>query len=294
VHRTALLLSAIGLAMGAGCASATSSTLTTPPSSDVAGTSPVVSGSAGPDLPASPSTSGSPTSPSPSTTVRDSTQLNGVIASGTQLVISYVGGACDVSARGSAAESAASIVVHIHVTDSGGVCPAVGYIRSVTVQLNSPWNHRAIVDDTGAALPTVDGALLLQPSWLPAGYEADRVSAGESGDGSANAVAVTDYAAPTASASPSGQPQCQPGPGDVELEQGYGITAPYPPLPGAHALADGTPVTLDSDPQGLVGLYWTPPNRPAGWSVGLQASTRCQGDVPVPLATLMQIANGLH
>jgi hypothetical protein len=31
-----------------------------------------------------------------------------------------------------------------------------------------------------------------------------------------------------------------------------------------------------------------------GWSSGLQASTRCQGDVLRPLATLMQIANGLH
>ena len=233
-------------------------------------------------------------SPSPSTTVRDSTQLNGVIASGTQLVISYIGGACDVSARGSAAESAASIIVQIHVTDSGGVCPAVGYLRSVTVHLSSPWNQRRIVDDTGAAVPTVDGTLLLQPGWLPAGYAVDLVSAGQSSDGSDNAVAVTDYAVPTPSASPSGQAHCQPGPGDVQLEQGYGITPGYPPLAGAYALADGTRVTVDSDDQGLVGLYWTPPHRPAGWSVGMQASTRCQGDVPVPLATLMQIANGLH
>jgi hypothetical protein len=271
VHRTALFTAAIGLALTAACASQASSTVAAPPGS----TTPPASGVE-------------------STSVRDSTQLYGVIASGTQLVMSYLGGDCDVSARGSATETATSIAVQVHVTSSDGICSAVGYLRSVTVALNSPWNHRAIVDDTGAAVPTVDGALLLQPGWLPTGYEADFVSAGESSDESDNAVAVTDYAVPTPSASPSGQPQCQPGPGDVQLEQGYGITAPYPPLPGAHALADGTPVTIDSDPQGLVGVYWTPRNRPAGWTVGLQASTRCQGDVPVPVATLMQIANGLH
>jgi hypothetical protein len=177
------------------------------------------------------------------------------------------------------------------VTNSGGVCSAVGYIRSVTVQLSSAWDHRPITDETGAAVPTVDGALLLQPGWLPVGYEADRVSAGQSGDGS-DPVAVSDYAVPVSS--PSGQQQCQPGPGDVQLEQGYGIASGYPPLPGTYALTDGTPVTVDRDDQGLVGVYWTPPNRPVGWSVGLQASTRCQGDVPVPLAILMQIANGLR
>jgi hypothetical protein len=306
VHRTALAITAICVALTAGCASRTSSTLATPPASatpststappasGAAATPPVVSGSPSADLPASPSTSESTTSPSASTTVRVSTQLYGVIASGAQLVISYLGGDCDVSARGSATETAASIVVQVHVTSSDGICSAVGYLRSVTVQLNSPWNHRAIVDDTGATVPTVDGALLLQPSWLPTSYEADLASAGQSSDGSENAVAVTDYAVPTPSASPSGQPQCQPGPGDVQLEQGYGITPGYPPLAGAYALADGTAVTVDRDDQGLVGLYWTPPNRPAGWSVGLQASTRCLGDAPVPLTTLMRIANGLH
>ena len=285
MHRSAFLMAAMGLAMATGCAAATSSPLATPPSSPAAASSPAVSGSPTPDLPASPSAS---------TTVRDSTQLNGVIASGTQLVISSLGGDCDVSARGAATETATSIVVQVHVTSNDGVCSAVGYLRSVTAQLNSAWNHRAIVDDTGAAVPTIDGALLLQPSWLPAGYEADLVSAGEAGDGSDDAVATTDYAVPTPSASASGQPQCQPGPGDVELEQGYGITPGYPPLAGVYALANGTKLTVDRDDQEHVGLYWTPPNRPAGWTIGLQASTRCQGDTPVPLATLLQIANGLH
>ena len=143
-------------------------------------------------------------------------------------------------------------------------------------------------------MPTVDGALLLQPSWLPAGYQVDLVGAGESGDGSGDAVAQTEYALPTPAPSPPAQQQCLPGPGDVELEQGYGITPGYPPLPGAYALANGTSVKVDRDDQGLSAVYWTPPNRPTGWSVGLYASTRCQGDVPLPLATLMQIANGLH
>jgi hypothetical protein len=302
MHR-ALAVAAIGVAVTAACASQPSSPVATPPASGVAASSPAVSGSPTPELPASPSTSestGAPSapastaSPTASTTVRESTQLSGVIASGTQLVITYVGGECDVSARGSATEAASSIVVHVHVTSSNGVCSAVGYVRSVTVQLNSPWNRRAIVDDTGAAVPTVDGALLLQPGWLPAGYEAGLVGSGQSSDGSDNAVAVTDYAPSMPSASPSGQQQCVAGPGDVELSQGYGITSGYPPLPGTYALTDGTPVTVERDDQGLFGVYWTPSHRPTGWSVGLNASTRCQGDVPLPLATLMQIANGLH
>jgi hypothetical protein len=50
-------------------------------------------------------------------------------------------------------------------------CAAVGYERTVTIELPEPSRGRPVVDGaTGEQRPVIDAALLLTPSWLPAGY----------------------------------------------------------------------------------------------------------------------------
>jgi hypothetical protein len=53
----------------------------------------------------------------------------------------------------------------------GHGCALVGYERSVTVELPEPLRGRPVVDGaTGQERLVSDAALLLRPSWLPAGY----------------------------------------------------------------------------------------------------------------------------
>jgi hypothetical protein len=53
----------------------------------------------------------------------------------------------------------------------GHGCADVGYGRTVTVELPEPLRGRRVVDGaTGKERPVIDAALLLTPSWLPAGY----------------------------------------------------------------------------------------------------------------------------
>ena len=107
-----------------------SAALTPGPSSPVpsssAPTSPAASTEEASHAPAS-------SSASASTDVRDSTQIYGAVtaASERELVMTYLGGDCDVSARGKAAENSSTITVHLLVTSSNGMCSAVGYVRTV-------------------------------------------------------------------------------------------------------------------------------------------------------------------
>jgi hypothetical protein len=53
----------------------------------------------------------------------------------------------------------------------GHGCAAVGYGRTVTIELPEPLRSRQVVDGaTGEQRPVIDAALLLTPSWLPPGY----------------------------------------------------------------------------------------------------------------------------
>ena len=108
-----------------------------------------------------------------STYIRDSTQISGAVTADSerQLLMTYTGGDCDISARAEAVENGPTITVRVFVTTRNGVCDAVGYIRTVVAQLSAPWGNRAVLDSTGATVPVIDGALLLRPSWLPDGYQ---------------------------------------------------------------------------------------------------------------------------
>jgi hypothetical protein len=231
-----------------------------------------------------------------STYIRDSTQISGAVTADSerQLLMTYTGGDCDISARAEAVENGPTITVRVFVTTRNGVCDAVGYIRTVVAQLSAPWGNRAVLDSTGATVPVIDGALLLRPSWLPDGYQGGTVTAGPSVvDGKADELQEWGPRPVTATTT-AGVLSCQSSPDALGLWQGYGITPGYPLLPGSDALADGTPVSVDRDDQGELGLYWTPPGHPTGWTVSLQATQQCTGDQPLSLDILLKIANGLH
>jgi hypothetical protein len=228
-----------------------------------------------------------------STSVRDSTQIYGAVtaASERELVVTYLGGDCDVSARGEAAENGSTIAVRVLVTTSNGLCDAVGYVRTVGVQLFAPWGNRAVRDMTGAAVPVIDGALLLLPSWLPDGYQGGGISVGGSEGGTA--TADQEWGPPSATATTAARgASCPPTPG-VSLLQGYGIAAGDSVLPGRYSLADATALTVTRDQLNDLDLYWTPPNHPKGWTVALQSTPEC-GNPLIPLDTLLKIANSLH
>jgi len=288
--RAVVGLSAACLAVIGGCANphGTASTLSTV----VPASSPAVSGAPG----SSPAVSSPAVSTaSGSTYIRDSTQISGAVtaASERELVVSYVGGVCDISARGEAIESGSSITVHVLVTTRNALCTAQGFGRTATAQLSAPWDNRVVRDLTGATVPVVDGALLLRPSWLPDGYQADPITVSES-DG--HVGVGQDWRPPLVSALSSvGISSCTAGTSAVGLGQGLG-SAPLndPLLPGSYSLADGTRVSVYRNDQGELVLYWTPPHHPKGWVVALQAFGQCEGDQPLSLDTMLKIANGLH
>jgi hypothetical protein len=241
-------------------------------------------------------TTSAPSSAPGSTHILESTQINGAVTgdSERQLLMTYTGGDCDTSARAEAVENGPTITVRVFVTTRNGVCDAVGHIRTVVAQLSAPWGNRAVLDSTGATVPVLDGALLLRPSWLPDGYQGGTVTAGPSlVDGKADELQEWGPR-PVAATSTAAVPSCQSSPAALGLWQGYGITPGYPLLPGSYALADGTPVSVDRDDQRELGLFWTPPDHPTGWTVSLQAAQQCAGDQPLSLDTLMKIASGLH
>jgi hypothetical protein len=202
-----------------------------------------------------------------STHILDSTQVSGALAADSQrqLVISYVGGVCDVAARGEAIENGPSITVHVLVTVLNGACTAQGFDRTVTARLAAPWGDRVVRDVTGATVPVIDGVLLLRPSWLPDGYQGGPIYVSAS-DG--NVAAGQEWALPMVPASPTvGVGSCTPSSAVVDLSQGYGLGLPpsvkLPPVQGSHTLADGTAVTVYTD-QGELLLFWTPQRHPQG------------------------------
>ena len=208
-----------------------------------------------------------------------------------QLVISYIGGACDASARGEAVDNGSSITVHVLVTVLNGMCTAQGIGRTAVAPLAAPWGNRVVRDLTGANVPVIDAALLLRPAWLPDGYEGGAIFVDGSEDGMA--AADQEWGPPSVTATTAaGNASCPPTPG-VSLVQGYGISAGDPVVPGSYALSNGISLTVTRDQLNDLHLYWTPPGHPNGWTVALWSSPGC-GNPLVPLDTLMKIANSLH
>jgi hypothetical protein len=264
------------------------------PAGSVAGLSGVTSEPASAPASVSP-----PVSPAPAPgTIRDSTQINGalVLKGGRELSIDYVGGDCDLSASARADETSTAITVQVLVKDSGGMCEAIGYARTVNAPLNSPWAGRRIVDITGTTVATMDATQLLQPTWLPPAYVSEGIAqVGASDD---NVDAGETWSVP--SSVPSlGATSCKPSQDALSIREGVlGPQPPgYPTVPGTYVV-NGRPATLQraNDPFdiGALTLSWTPPDRPSGWTITVSASPQCQGDLPLTSNTVLRFANGLR
>lgn len=246
-----------------------------------------------------------PASASPSATaglVRDSTQINGVLvaAGGRDLSIDYVGGDCDVSANAYVVDTSPTLTVHVLVKTSGGMCEAVGYARTANAVLDSPWAGRRIVDSTGGTVPTMDATQLLQPTWLPPGYVLQGIAqVGASDD---NVDAGETWSVPSSASSSvlgANANTCTPSQDALSVREGVlGPQPPgYPTVPGSYSV-NGQPATLQraNDPfdTGALSLTWTPPQRPAGWTITVSSSPQCQGDLPLTTVTVLRFANGLR
>ena len=257
-----------------------------------------LSGVASTPAPGTPISTPAALSPSAVGTTRDSTQINGVLvaAGGRDLSIDYVGGDCDVSVSARVHETSTAITVHVLVKDSGGICEAIGYARTVNAELDSPWNGRRIIDITGAAVPTMDATQLLQPTWLPPGYVLQGIAQVSASD--RNVTAGETWSIPSSVPSPDAN-TCKPSQDALSMTQGVlGTQLPgYPKVPGSY-LVNGQPATLQraNDPfdVGALSLSWTPPDRPTGWTVTVNTSPQCQGDLVLTSDTVLRFANGLR
>jgi hypothetical protein len=231
-----------------------------------------------------------------STHVVDATEITGALTADSeqQLVMTFVGVACEVSSRAEATDSGPGISVRVLVTTRGKACKPPATIQTAVAQLSAPWSNRVVLDQVGDQVQVIDGALIQRPSWLPGGYV---TMAGTKAvvalDGKARALEAWGPPFETAT-SPARVVSCQPTPMGVTISQGYGIHVVETLVPGSHSLTDGTPVTVTTDRIGLLALYWTPMHRPTGWTVSLQAAPRCGGDTKLSLDTVMRIASGLH
>ena len=82
-----------------------------------------------------------------SLSTKETAQINAVQAApgGRQLTVQFVSGYCDLGAGADAAETSDEIDVHVFLTSVDAMCPAVGYERTITIELNSPVAGRRIV-----------------------------------------------------------------------------------------------------------------------------------------------------
>jgi hypothetical protein len=286
-----LAVSAGALALVGGCANPRGTASALSPIQHVS--SAAVSSPAVVSSPAASSVSAATSSPPATTRIEDSTQINGAYTTDNerQLVINYVAGDCTVSARGVATETSTSITVHVKETTRNAVCEAIGYIRNAVAPLSAPWGHRVVLDSSGAVVPVVDGALLLSPSWLPAGYQGGQIVVGGA-DGKVGEA--QEWGPPAPASNSSGPTTCQPTPAAVSLAQGDSELPPYPTMPGNQTLANGALAIVEHDDHGDLTLDWTPPGYPGSWMISLQSEQGCPGYQPLSLDTLLKIANSLH
>lgn len=118
------------------------------------------------------------------------------------LLLSFTGAApgrgdCESDYVGVAEVEPERVVVRIDpvpdpATRPDRICPAIGYTRTVRVELPEPLDRRVVVDaQTGGPGPLLDGAALLVPSAIPDGY----TYTSESGSYGAGASWAFEYSA---------------------------------------------------------------------------------------------------
>jgi hypothetical protein len=157
----------------------------------------------------------------------------------------------------------------------GHGCAAIGYARSLTVELPEPLLGRPVVDGaTGERRMVIDARTLLAPTYLPAGYRSvsDRVE----GD-----IHRRTWA-------PDGRPDRQPW---LTVSLGaLRVAQPYQPVVLAKPTIRGAPATVSKTKGFDDGICAT-------WVEGTTGHSVCTSGTPgelLPIEELVRVADGLR
>lgn len=175
---------------------------------------------------------------------------------------------------------------HPPANDEAMICPDIGHLRSVTVDLAHPFGDRTLVT-LGRVRRVFDGSTLAEPQWLPDGWQAAGESPGPlDGDGT---TWIRSWAPPRNS-------PCPPGPSGLALLEGSpdAVSRWNPPdvqtVTGSHDINGTTATeTVQGNRNDTTRLAWTVGDR----SYVVSLATACDGDQPPSLDTMLAFARGL-
>lgn len=218
---------------------------------------------------------------------------------GRSLVVNYVGGECDGTPRLTADEDRQSVSLRLVVPRDGQqFCYDVGISRTISVDLDEPLGRRRLTSG-GRVLQPFDGARLLTPPSVPAGYTLRRESGSspaEFGQDQTTLFWEQMFAEPERPPTTSGA--CGPGQAPLRLVQGpirqqYVSRKQWKQI-GTTAVAGAVARVLEGTyftgmPLGLA-LTWDA----AGGSVTLTSQPGCGGDTIASQSELEQIARSLR
>jgi hypothetical protein len=188
-------------------------------------------------------------------------------------------------------ETAAEVAVvmrgeHPPAANDTTVCPAIGYERSVTVDLAQPFGTRTLVA-LGQARGVLDGSTLAEPQWMPDGWQPDPESPG---------LLDPDGTTWRRSWRPAGDTSCALGTSGLALLEGApdAVSRSNPPadqtVTGSHDINGTTATETVQTNRNITRLAWTVGDR----SYVLSSAPACDGDDPPSLDIMLAFARGLQ
>ncbi len=176
-------------------------------------------------------------------------RMNGVrtAAGGRQLVVTYLGGGCDIAAKTHVSETATVVTVTAAIGTTGANCATLGIPRALSFVLPEPFGHRLFRNGPrGSEITVFDGSLLGTPAWLPTGYHqiTDFQSAAPNGSWSRSWRGAATYTDP-----------------DLTLTIGpHPLRAPLgTPVPGRYRVGTATATLTRYTAGSRLSLQWTAP-----------------------------------
>ena len=181
-------------------------------------------------------------------------------------------------------ETAAEVAVVMHgerppEADDRTVCPAIGFERSVAVELAQPFGNRTLVA-LGQARGVLDGSTLAEPQWLPDGWDLGPESPG---------LLDPDGTTWRRSWRPTGDTSCALGTSGLALLEGApdAVNRSSPPadqtVTGSHDINGATATETVQTNRNITRLTWTVGDR----SYVLSSAPACDGDEPPSLDIML-------
>jgi hypothetical protein len=213
---------------------------------------------------------------------------------GRKVLLQFIGAApfmegdpCTAEYSATAEETVEQVTVELSGVRPGGdySCPAIGYLRSLTLDLAQPLGDRRMLA-LGQVRDVYDGADLARVEWMPALWSLRE-------EGSAG---VSGWYRTWSPDRPDAQSSCSPSaPGLTLFQQPADATDPRQPEPGAERVAEydvnGTVAVMMTIPgRNVSTLAWTVDNR----SFELRTAQVCDGDPDVDVDTFLTIARSVR